>query len=112
MPDWLRQLERLGTIEVDASAELPSLLRALQERQSLLDRVQNADISQLPERLREPARQQLLSLLEGTRTAERALQARQRSLLERQQRLVTGRLTARGYRPDVPANKRSLKRNA
>lgn len=105
-------IRRLAAIPLKVDGDLQALLRALQERQGLIDRVQKADVSGLTPTQRKHLEGQVNQLLESTQTAATALQARQRDLKQRQGEMLAARQAARGYRPDLPAGKRSLRRNA
>lgn len=102
----------LEAVVLDPAGDLDALVSRLQERQELLDRVQAADVEALPEPERSHLRERLRTLLGQTERAMQALAKRRDELVQQQQNVVTARTAARGYKPDMQGEKRSLTRRA
>lgn len=106
LEDLVRALE---AVETAADAPLDVLAGALIERQGLLDRIQNADTSQLDAAARTDLGRRVQRVADRSAECLAQLRAEQKITAEKLGELVRGRTAVRGYRPDMRRSPHQVK---
>lgn len=111
--EYLARLSRLEQFKLDdGNLDAARLGSRLNQRQELIDQLQNFDVSSLPADSRSDLNRRIAQIAQDTQSALDKLSRHFADLKAQKQQIVTARGAARGYRPDIRRASRTVNRKA